>query len=94
MPQNFPEIWLDRVIHNLTNADEATFLEGIPEIDADVTQINEGTATEQNKIYVPTTEFEVEVLVNNNSYPIPFQEYEDGTVEITLDKYQTKVVTL
>ncbi len=94
MPANFPEIWLGRVVQNLTAADEATFLQGIPELGVDVTQINEGEASEMNKIYVPSTEFEVEILVNNNTYPIPFQEYTDGTIEITLDKYQTKVITL
>lgn len=94
MPANFPEVWLDRVIQTLNNADEATFLQGIPEINADVHQINEGESTEKNIIYVPTTDFEVDVLVNNNSYPIPFQEYTDDTVQIELDKYQTKVVTV
>ncbi len=94
MPANFPEVWLDRVIQNLNNADEATFLQGIPDLSVPVQQINEGQASEMNKIYVPTTEFEVDILVNNNTYPIPFQEYSDDTIEITLDKYQTKVVTL
>lgn len=94
MPANFPEMWLNRVIHNLNEADVATFLQGIPELDVDVHQINEGQASEKNKIYVPTTEFEVDILVNNNTYPIPFQEYTDDTIEITLDKYQTKVITL
>lgn len=94
MPANFPEIWLGRIRQNLDKSDEATFLEGIPEIAADVHQINEGTATEKNIIYVPTTDFETDVLINNNTYPIPFQEYEDDTIQITLDKYQTKVVTL
>ena len=94
MPTNFPEVWLDRVIQNLDNSDQATFLEGVSELAVDVTQINEGQASEKNKIYVPTTEFEVDVLINNNTYPIPFQEYDDDTIEITLDKYQTKVVTV
>lgn len=94
MPANFPEAWLNRVIQNLNNADQATFLEGIPEINAEIHTINPGTATEKNKIYVPTTEFEVDVLINNNSYPIDFQQYDDSTVEITLDKYQTKVLEL
>ncbi|MDB0602632.1 hypothetical protein PL373_16140 [Tenacibaculum maritimum] len=94
MPANFPEVWLDRVIQSFDNSDVATFLEGIPEINADVHQINEGQITEKNIIYVPTTDFEVDILVNNNSYPIPFQEYSDGTVQMELDKYQTKVVTL
>lgn len=94
MPGNFPEAWVDRVIQHLDTADQVTFLEGIPEINADVHQINGGTSTEKNIIYVPTTDFEVEILVNNNSYPIPFQEYDDDTVMLHLDKYQTKVITL
>ncbi|QHN64853.1 hypothetical protein [Bergeyella cardium] len=94
MPANFPEAWLNRVIQNLNNADQASFLEGISEINAEIHTINPGTATEKNKIYVPTTEFEVDVLINNNSYPIAFQEYSDDSVEISLDKYQTKVITL
>ncbi len=94
MPQNFPEMWLDRVIQNLDNSDQATFLNGIGEINAPVQQIHQGQPTEKNIIYVPTTDFEVDILINNNSYPIPFQEYTDDTISITLDKYQTKVVTL
>lgn len=94
MPANFPEVWLDRVIQNLEDSNMATWLEGIAEISANVTVINAGQISEKNKIYVPSTDFEVDVLINNNTYPIPVQEYEDGTIEITLDKYQTKVITL
>ena len=94
MPANFPEIWLKRVIRNIDKNTAATFLDGIPELDADVTVINEGDVTEKNKIYVATTDFDVDVLINNTTYPIAAQVYEDGTVEITLDKYQTKVVTV
>ncbi len=94
MPQNFPEVWLGRVIQNLDNSDQASFLDGVPEIAVDVTQINQGQLSEKNKIYVPSTEFEVDVLINNTTYPIPVQVYDDGTIEITLDKLQTKVVTL
>ena len=94
MPANFPEVWLGRVIQNLDSSDVATFLEGISEIAANVTQINQGTVSEKNKIYVPSTEFEVDVLINNTTYPLAVQTYADGTIEITLDKYQTKVVTL
>ena len=94
MPANFPEIWLKRVIRNIDKNTAATFLDGIPELDADVTVINEGDVTEKNKIYVATTDFDVDVLINNTTYPIAAQVYTDGTVEITLDKYQTKVVTV
>ncbi|OBW40813.1 hypothetical protein AB670_02764 [Chryseobacterium sp. MOF25P] len=94
MPLNFPEIWAKRVINNIDKNTTATFLDGIPELDADVTMINEGDATEMNKIYVAVTEFDVDVLINNTTYPIAAQVYTDGTIEITLDKLQTKVVTV
>lgn len=94
MPANFPEVWSDRFIQNLDNSDVATFLEGIPELSADVNQINEGTASEKNIIHVAATDFEVDVLINNNTYPIPVQQYDDDTLAITLDKFQTKVITI
>lgn len=94
MPLNFPEMWLKRVIHNLDNTDKANFLNGIAELDVDVTQINEGQMSEQNKIYVAATDFEVDVLINNSSYPLSVQNYSDETIEINLDKYQTKPTSL
>lgn len=94
MPANFPEIWVDRVIENLDNSDQAPWLDGVAELDADVTLVGENTTTEKNIIHLAATDFEVEVLINNNTYPIPVQEYEDGTLQFTLDKYQTKVVTV
>lgn len=94
MPQNFPEIWLDRVIENIDTSDVAPWLEGIAELDADVTALGEGTATEQNIIHVATTDFEVDTLINNTTYPIPVQQYTDGTMSFALDKLQTKVTTV
>ena len=94
MPANFPEIWLDRVIENIDNSDLAPWLDGVPELDADVTQLGEGTASESNIIHVATTDFDVDVLINNNTYPIPVQQYADGTLSFSLDKYQTKVITV
>lgn len=94
MPANYPEIWLKQVKRNIDKNTSATFLDGIPELDAELHTINEGDATEMNKIYVAVTDFDVDVLINNTTYPIPAQVYADGTVEITLDKMQTKVVTV
>jgi len=94
MPLNFPEMWLKRVIHNLDNTDKASFLDGVSELDVDVTQINEGQLSEENIIYVAKTDFEVDVLINNISYPIEVQDYSDNTIEIKLDKYQTKVTSV
>ncbi|WP_395060010.1 hypothetical protein [Flavobacterium sp.] len=94
MPANMPEVWLDRIINNLTTADQAPFLEGIAEMDVDVSQMGEGTITESNIIHVPTSEFAPDILINNSTYPIALQAYTDDAVTIQLDKYQTKVVTL
>lgn len=94
MPANFAEVWLDRVINNLTTADQAPFLDGIAEMDVDVSQMGEGTITESNVINVPTSEFAPDILINNSTYPIALQAYTDDAVIIQLDKYQTKVVTL
>lgn len=94
MPANFADVWLDRVINNLTTADQAPFLDGIAEMDVDVSQMGEGTITESNVIHVPTSEFAPDILINNSTYPIALQAYTDDQVLIQLDKYQTKVVTL
>ena len=67
MPANFPEIWLGRVIENIDNSDLAPWLDGVPELDADVTQLGEGTASESNIIHVATTDFDVDVLINNTT---------------------------
>lgn len=94
MPQNFPEVWKKRVEINLTQQDKAKWLEGIAEIDAEVLEVNANDISEKNIIYLPTTEFEPDVLIDNSTYPLEAQAYEDGTVQITLKKYQTKVMTL
>lgn len=94
MPANFPEIWERRVIQNLDNSDKPTWLGGMTELSASVSVINPGAESEKNVIHVAETDFEVDVLINNNSYPLDVQQYEDGTLSFTLDKYNTKVVTL
>jgi|GEM_PF-1258362 len=94
MPANFPEVWLSRVQQNLTTADEAPWLDGIAELDADVQEFGAGSASETNTIHIPTSTFEPDVLINNSTYPIALQAYSDSEVTINLDKYQTKVSTL
>uniref|UniRef100_UPI0039A4D033 phage major capsid protein n=1 Tax=Ornithobacterium rhinotracheale TaxID=28251 RepID=UPI0039A4D033 len=85
MAKNFPEIWENRVRHNLEQGGQADFLEGVSELDGDVTQMGE-----KNLIHIPTSQFNPEVLINNTSYPLAVQEYDDDEVVISLDKYQTK----
>lgn len=89
MPANFPEIWEGRVRQTLEEGADADFLDGVAELDGDVQQMGE-----KNIIHIPTTQFSPEVLINNNTYPLAVQEYDDDEVVISLDKYQTKPTKL
>lgn len=94
MPQNFPELWLGTVKKLFSSLLSAAWLDGIAEIPSNPMLVNPGTDTEKNIIYVPTTVFAPDVLVNNTVYPLDTQSYADGTISLTLDKYQTKVTTI
>lgn len=94
MPANFADAWLDRVRKNLTTADVAPWLDGIPELDVQVIEVGSGSASESNVIHIPTSSFNPDVLINNTTYPIALQAYTDSEVTVQLDKYQTKVTTL
>lgn len=94
MPANFPEVWSARVIQLLTTQDVAPWLDGIPELDVEVTVMGEGSAGEANLIHLPIETFQPEVLINNSTYPIAVQEFTDTEVIIKLDKYQTLATSL
>ena len=87
MAMNFPEIWEKRVHQTLSQGGIADFLDGVRELDGDVMEIGEN-----NVIHVPTTEFKPDVLINNSTYPLAVQNYDENEVAIRLDKYQTKAV--
>lgn len=91
---NFPEMWLNRVIMIITTLTMAPWLNGIPELDTKVIEAGSGSASENNIIHVPLESFEVDVLINNTTYPIGSQTFTDDEAIIKLDKYQTKVTTL
>lgn len=90
----FPEMWLSRVILLVTTLTSAPWLDGIPELDTDIIEMGSGTASENNTIHIPLENFEVDVLINNTTYPIATQAFTDGAAVVQLDKYQTKVTTL
>ncbi|MEZ2337685.1 hypothetical protein AB6735_18710 [Mucilaginibacter sp. RCC_168] len=95
MPGIYPELWLNRVETRLVTNDTAPWLSGIPEIASQINEVNAGSGdSEQNQVHIPATDFEVDILINNTTYPIPLQSYTDTTITIQLDKYQTKRVTL
>ena len=94
MPQNFAEVWLSRVIQNLTNTNVAPWLDGIPELDTAVVEMGSGDASEMNVIHIPRTNFNPDVLINNTAYPLAVQTYTDDEVIVALDKYQTRPTSI
>lgn len=94
MPANFADVWVNRVIQNLTTQNVAPWLDGIPELDTTVAEMGSGEASEMNVIHIPRTNFNPNVLVNNTAYPIALQAYTDDEVVVALDKYVTEVTTL
>lgn len=94
MPATFPEIWVKRVKLNLNTNAAATFLDGIAEMDVNITELGAGSASESNIIHIPISNFKPDVLINNTTYPIALQAYNDEESIVQLDKYQTKVTTL
>lgn len=94
MPANYPELWLNRVDNKLKTGDIAPWLDGIEEINADLSMINGGAMNEINQIHIPSTDMDIDILINNNVYPIPVQNYADGTITMSLDKYQTKQIPI
>jgi hypothetical protein len=94
MPQNFADVWLNRVIQNLTTQNQAPWLDGISELDTQVAEMGSGEASELNVIHIPRTNFNPNVLINNSTYPIALQAYTDDEVVVNLDKFQTEVTSL
>jgi len=94
MAGNYPELWEARVEQTVSTNTQAPWLDGIPELAGEITIVGEGSLTEKCIIHLAATDFEPEVLINNTAYALDVQEYEDETLQFTLDKYQPKVVTL
>lgn len=94
MARNFPEVWVGRVENKLKTTDQAPWADGISELSSPVTALGEGTDTEKNLIHIPTSDFEPTVLINNTTYPLALEDYDDDTAVVALDKYQTLVTTV
>ncbi|ADY51519.1 hypothetical protein Pedsa_0947 [Pseudopedobacter saltans DSM 12145] len=86
MAGNFPEVWQSRVRKKLSTDHVATFLDGIDELDA---QLTVDPITDKNTINIPLETFTPGVLLNNTTYPIDVEDHTDGSKTISLDKIQT-----
>ncbi|SUJ26519.1 Uncharacterised protein [Sphingobacterium spiritivorum] len=89
MPSSYPEMWDHRFEHNVNDASNCTWLDGIDELDTEVIEVGSGTSTEKNIIHIPVSDFEPTVLVDNSAYPLAIEAYDDDEVTIKLHKFQT-----
>lgn len=81
----YTEIWTGELVKQFSHADTATFLDGIPDYSRYV---------ENDVIHLVDVGIDPDVLINNNTYPIPIQELPDGDIAISLDKFTTKTTTI
>jgi len=86
----YVEVWTKRVIQELDELEEATFLDGIEDYSSEVNSIG----NEAQAIHATFMGVLPDVLINNTTYPIPEQGLDEEDVVITLDKYQTKVTPI
>ena len=94
MAATFPEMWESRVRTLLQDEQLAPWLDGIAEIDTTVIEVGSGSASESNIIHIPITTFRPGLLINNTAYPLALVAYDDTSMTVQLDKYQTLVTTL
>ncbi len=83
----YREIWTGRLVETFRPEIEASFLGLIPSFDQYVQSSNNG---ENQVIHLVDIGVDPEVLLNNTTYPIGYQQIDDGDIAFQLDKYQTK----
>lgn len=79
------EVWTGEMVKRLSRADDATWLDGIPDA---------SSVANNDVIHLVDVGVDPDVLINNTTYPIDTQELEDGDISISLDKFQTKVTPI
>lgn len=79
------EIWTGEMVKALRGFLEGTWLDGIPD---------NSSLVENDAIHLVEVGVDPDVLINNTTYPIPWQELDDADISIDLDKFQTKVTPI
>ena len=80
------QIWTDVLVQDFTATEQATFLNEIPDESRYVT----ATRGDNEIIHLVDVGADPEVMINNTTYPIGFQQQTDGDIPIQLDNYKTK----
>lgn len=85
MPTVKTQVWVKGVIAHLKEKEDGTFLQGV---------VDYSKYAENDVLHLTGDNIAPEVLINNTTYPIPIQEFQDDEVDISLDKYQTKATSV
>ncbi len=89
MPAANRHAYTREVIKVLSHAEQATFLNGIPDKSQYVTGDDEAQVIHMTYLGVKP-----DVLINNTTYPLAIQEIGDEDIPIALDKFQTKATPI
>ncbi|MDT8346662.1 MAG: hypothetical protein RQ756_02575 [Flavobacteriaceae bacterium] len=82
----YREIWTGQLVESFQPEIEASFLAEIPSFD----QFVQSSAGGENQvIHLVDIGADPNVLINNTTYPIGYEELADGDIAFQLDKYQT-----
>ncbi len=81
-----PEIWSNELVTSMNADINASFLGRIPSYSQLVQRSQKGA---YEVIHLADMESLPEVLINNEKYPIGYQDLPNGDLAFTLDKYQT-----
>ncbi len=81
----FTEVWTGEIIKQLTHAESASFLNGVPDY---------SRYAENDVIHLVEAGINPDVLINNTTFPIPLQSLNDTDKTISLEKYSTKTTPI
>lgn len=84
------EIWTDVLVKQFRRAEEASFLNEIPD-ESRFVMAGRGM---NDIIHLVDVGVDPQVLINNSTYPLPVVNQADGDIPIQLDKYQTEVTAV
>lgn len=85
------EIWTDVLVQDFQATEDAAFLGEIPDYSRYVQSSNRN---QKDIIHLVDVGLDPEVITNNITYPIGYQEQEDGDIPIQLDTHVTKATPI
>lgn len=87
----YREIWTGELVESFQPEIEASFLSEIPD---ESRYVQSSAGGENQVIHLVDIGVDPEVLINNTTYPIGYEELSDGDIAFQLDDYDTKATKI